>query len=70
MFEFSVSKHIEKTHTQIIKEERDQRARRWGANPKIASPMTSMLHKKGGGSREGIGTFMSNANHQETKNQY
>ena len=31
-------------------------------NPKITSPMISMLHRKGGGNREGNGTFMSDTN--------
>ena len=48
---------------------RDQRARKWGAIPKIASPMKSMLHIKGGGSRVGSDTFMSNTNCQEIENQ-
>ena len=39
---------------------RDHQARRWGAIPKIASPLKSKLHKKRGGNREGNGTFMSN----------
>ena len=43
---------------------RDQRARRWGATPKIASPVKSMLHKKGGGIKEGNNTFMSSTNCQ------
>ena len=43
---------------------RDRRAGRWGVNPNIASPMTTMLHKKGGGSKEGNGTFMSNTDCQ------
>ena len=30
--------------------------------------MNSMLHKKGGGSRKGSGTFMSNTNCQGIKN--
>lgn len=31
----------------------------------MASPVKSMLHIKGGGSREGSDTFMSISNHQE-----
>ena len=34
----------------------------------IPNPMNSMLHKKGGGSRKGSGTFMSNTNCQGIKN--
>jgi hypothetical protein len=45
----------------------DQRARRWGAISKIASPWKSMLHVKGGGNREGSGTVMSNTKCQELK---
>ena len=50
------------------RKERYQRAGRWGANPKIASPTESMLHKKGGGSRESNKTFMSNTNCQGIEN--
>jgi hypothetical protein len=35
---------------------------------KVVSPMKFMLHKKGGGSREGSGTLMSNTNYQEIEN--
>jgi hypothetical protein len=48
--------------------ERDHRVGRWGANPKIASLVNSMLHVKGGGSREGNDTFMSNTNCQGIEN--
>jgi hypothetical protein len=58
MFEFSVSKDmiiiIILLLIIIAKGERSA-SRKVGANPKIASPVTSMLHKKGGGSREGNG---------------
>ena len=47
---------------------RNQRAGRWDAIPKITSPMKSMLQMKGGGSREGSGTFMSNTNCQGIEN--
>ena len=47
---------------------RNQRERWWGGIPKITSPMKSMLHKKGGGSKEGRGTLMSNTNCQGIEN--
>ena len=34
----------------------------------VSKAMKSMLHKKGGGSREDSGTFMSNSNHQGIEN--
>ena len=34
----------------------------------FASPVKSLLHKKGGGSREGNDTFISNTNCQEIEN--
>jgi len=39
---------------------RDELTGRWGATPKIASSDKSMLHKKGGGSKEGSGTHLQN----------
>ena len=47
---------------------RNQQAGRWGAIPKIASPVESMLHRKGGGSRESKNTFISNTNCQGIEN--
>jgi len=41
--------------TRWLLQTRDQRAGRWGATPKTASSMKSMLHKKESGN-----TFMSN----------
>ena len=48
---------------------RDQQAGKWGSIPKITSPMISMLHIKGGGSRVGSDTFISNTNCQGIENQ-
>ena len=35
----------------------------------VSKDMKSMLYRKGGGSREGSGTFMSNTNWQGVDNQ-
>jgi hypothetical protein len=45
MFEFSVSKDMEKK-IPILRQRRDQQGRRWGNIPKIASPMKSILQRK------------------------
>ena len=34
----------------------------------VSKDMKSMLHRKGGGNREGSGTFMANTNHQGIEN--
>ena len=47
---------------------RNQWAGRWDAIPKITSPIKSMFHKKGGGNREGSGTFVSDINCQGVEN--
>ena len=64
MFGFSGNKDMKKEFCQL-QQMGDQRAGRWGAIPKIASPMKSMPHMQEGGSRESSGKFMSNTYCQE-----
>ena len=66
MLEFTVTKDMRNKYQEY--QTRDHRARRRGAIPKIASLVTSMLHKKGGGTREGGNTLMSNSNCQGIEN--
>jgi hypothetical protein len=47
---------------------RDQQARRWGATTIITNPVKFVLHMKGGDSREGNNTLMSNINCQGIEN--
>jgi hypothetical protein len=58
---------IRKKMPLILADERST-SRKWGTIPKSASPMKSMLHKKGGGSREDSDTILSNANCQGIEN--
>ena len=68
MFELSVSKDMKLNQIKMWQKVSGRRVGRWGANPKIASLMKSMLHRKGGGSREGNGTLMPNSNCQGIEN--
>ena len=63
IFEFSVDQQTTIKYHRL-QQTRGQRVGRWGAIPEITSPMKSMFHRKGGGSKKSSGTFMSNINYQ------